>query len=108
VARRQQGGRGDRAATAEAGRRGDGRGPGEPEPVPGPDPLTGAVARSAAAGHRRANLGSWLAVLLIIIGFAMGCFALALHSLTLWVITGVALVVGGVVALLSRILEQAY
>jgi hypothetical protein len=76
--------------------------------VPGPDPLTGVVARSPVTGHRRASLGSWLAVLLIIIGFAVGCFALALHSVALWVITAVALVAGGVVALLSRIMEQAY
>jgi len=46
--------------------------------------------------------------MLIIIGFALGAFALASHSTVLWIMTGVALVAGGVVALAFRIMEQAY
>jgi hypothetical protein len=61
-----------------------------------------------AGGHHRANTGSWLAVMMIILGFALGCFALPTGSLVLWVLTGVAIVVGGVIGLASRIMEQAY
>jgi len=63
---------------------------------------------AGASGHHRANRGSWAAVMLIIIGFALGAFALASHSTVLWIMTGVALVAGGVVALAFRIMEQAY
>ncbi len=60
------------------------------------------------AGHHRANIGSWIAVSLIIVGFAVGVFALASHSMALWIVTGVALVAGGAIALASRIMDQAY
>ncbi len=61
-----------------------------------------------AGGHRRANGGSWLAVMLIIAGFVLGCFALPTGSVVLWFLTGAAIVVGGAVGLVSRIMEQAY
>jgi hypothetical protein len=41
-------------------------------------------------------------------GFVLGCFALPTGSVVLWILTGAALVVGGAVGLVSRIMEQAY
>jgi xanthine/uracil permease len=63
---------------------------------------------TSSTGHHRANTGSWAAVVLIILGFTVGVFALVLHSIPLWIITGVALVLGGIVAVASKIMEQAY
>jgi hypothetical protein len=92
------------------------RGPGASgDPVRG-DPvsrtakgLPGAgLAGRARGGHRRANGGSWLAVILIICGFVVGCVALPTHSVVLWIVAGAAIVVGGAVGLASRIMEQAY
>jgi hypothetical protein len=58
--------------------------------------------------HHRGSPGAWLAVSLIIIGFALGAFALPTHSAILWIMTGAALVVGGILALKFRLMEQAY
>jgi xanthine/uracil permease len=63
---------------------------------------------ASSTGHHRANTGSWAAVVLIILGFTIGVFALVLHSVPLWIVTGVALVLGGIVAMASKIMEQAY
>jgi hypothetical protein len=81
-------------------------------------PVTGQEGRSVGqpagraaggrSGHHRANVGSWVAVFLIIIGFGVGVFALVSHSMALWIVTGVALVAGGAIALASRIMDQAY
>jgi small-conductance mechanosensitive channel len=60
------------------------------------------------SGHHRANTGSWIAALLIIMGCSVGVFALASHLMALWIVTGVILVAGGVTALTSRIMDQAY
>jgi xanthine/uracil permease len=68
--------------------------------------MRGDVASSTE--HHRANTGSWAAVVLIILGFTIGVFALVLHSVPLWIVTGVALVLGGIVAMASKIMEQAY
>ncbi|MBL7494227.1 hypothetical protein I6A60_32085 [Frankia sp. AgB1.9] len=65
----------------------------------------------ATAGTRaaqRGNAGSWIAVSMIILGFALGACALPTHWLILWIMTGVALVVGGILALTSRIMDQAH
>jgi hypothetical protein len=73
------------------------------------DPLTGqVVGRRPVDRHHRAKVGAWIAVLLIILGFTLGDFALSLHSTILWVLTAVALVIGGIVALASRIMDQVY
>ncbi|ADP84494.1 hypothetical protein FraEuI1c_6517 [Pseudofrankia inefficax] len=56
----------------------------------------------------RGNAGSWVAVSLIIVGFALGAVALPVHSLILWIATGLVLIAGGVLALSSRIMEQAH
>ncbi|MGF7234626.1 MAG: hypothetical protein ACQSGP_06675 [Frankia sp.] len=58
--------------------------------------------------HHRASKGAWLTVYLIIAGFIVGTFALIEHSVVLWIVTGVLLVLGGIFALASRIMEQAY
>lgn len=60
------------------------------------------------AEHVKANIGSWIGVYLIIAGFVLGTLALVLSSVPLWVATGVALVAGGICALASNIMEQAY
>jgi hypothetical protein len=73
-----------------------------------PSPWRAATAHQRKVGHHRANVGSWLAVALIIIGAALGAFALVTHSEALWITTGVALIVGGLLALGSGIMEQAY
>ena len=63
---------------------------------------------AASDGHNRGNAGSWVAVLLIIAGTVLGTLALILDSVPLWILTGVALVMGGIMALASRLMEQAY
>jgi hypothetical protein len=63
---------------------------------------------ATTAGHHHGSPGAWLAVFLIIAGFTVGVFALIFASLPLWIVTGAALVIGGIIALASRIMEQAY
>ncbi len=63
---------------------------------------------ASETGHHKANTGSWAAVLLIIVGFVVGTFALPLASVPLWIAAGALLVLGGVFALVSKIMEQAY
>lgn len=63
---------------------------------------------ASAAGHHHGSPGAWLAVFLIIAGFTVGVFALIFASVPLWIVTGVAVVLGGVVALASGIMDQAY
>jgi len=63
---------------------------------------------NAGAHAHRGNPGSWAAVSTIILGFALGAFALPTHWLILWILAGVALVVGGALALSSRIMDQAH
>ncbi len=65
------------------------------------------VTRGARPAHR-GNTGSWVAVTMIIVGFVLGACALPTHWTVLWILTGVALVVGGVLALVSKIMEQAH
>ncbi|WP_322759928.1 hypothetical protein [Frankia sp. Cr2] len=63
---------------------------------------------AGSGGHHKANTGSWAAVFLIIAAFSVGTFALVLHSIPLWIVTGVALVAGLITAVASGIMEQAY
>jgi len=65
-------------------------------------------ARQAPSRHPRGNPGSWAAVSLIIIGFVLGAFALPTGLVVLWILAGVALVAGGVLALTSRIMDQTH
>jgi fatty acid desaturase len=70
--------------------------------------VTSANGRIKVGEHHRASKGAWIAVLLIVAGFAIGAFALPLDSVVLWIVTGVLLVLGGIMALASRLMEQAY
>ncbi len=63
---------------------------------------------ASSGGHHKANTGSWAAVFLIIVAFSVGVFALVLHSVPLWIVTGASLVIGLIAAAASRIMEQAY
>ena len=70
--------------------------------------VTSASGQSSVGGHHKASKGAWATVYLLIAGFVVGTFALTTSNLVLWIITGVLLVLGGVCALASRIMEQAY
>jgi len=63
---------------------------------------------ASETGHHKASTGAWAAVLLIIAGFIIGVFALIFGSVPLWIVTGVLMVAGGILALASRIMDQAY
>jgi predicted exporter len=63
---------------------------------------------ATSGGHHKANVGSWIAVILIIVASTVGVFALVLGSAALWIVTGVTLVAGIIFAFTSRLMEQAY
>jgi hypothetical protein len=58
--------------------------------------------------HVPATAGAWLAVILIVAAFTFGTFALIVHSIPLWIATGVAAVAGIIAGIASGIMEQAY
>ena len=58
-----------------------------------------------AEGHR-SKPTSWAAVLVLIVGFIVLGFALPMHSLALGVVGGVVLLVGIVMAVAFRIMED--
>lgn len=62
---------------------------------------------ASSSGHHSASTGAWVAVLLIVAAFTIGLFALILSSIPLWIATGVVFVVGGIMAMTSKIMEQA-
>jgi hypothetical protein len=63
---------------------------------------------STPSGHVSATPGAWLAVVLVIIAFILGTFALIASSIPLWIATGVVMVAGIVAGIASNIMEQAY
>jgi hypothetical protein len=63
---------------------------------------------SSSGGHVAASPGAWIAVFLIVAAFIAGTFALIVGSIALWIVTGVAAVIGIIMALTSKIMEQAY
>lgn len=63
---------------------------------------------SSSSGHVSATPGAWLAVVLVIIAFILGTFALIASSIPLWIATGVVMVAGIVAGVASNIMEQAY
>jgi xanthine/uracil permease len=63
---------------------------------------------TSSSEHHSASLGAWAAVFLIVTGFTIGVFALIVNSIPLWIATGVALALGGIFAMASKIMEQAY
>jgi hypothetical protein len=69
--------------------------------------LEGTVA-SSDGGHVKASPGAWISVWLIVIAFVLGTFALILHSVPLWIATGIVTIAGIVGGFMSRIMDQAY
>jgi hypothetical protein len=63
---------------------------------------------ASSNGHVSATPGAWLAVILIVLAFTLGTFALIAHSVPLWIATGVAMVAGIIGTLTSRMMQQAY
>ena len=63
---------------------------------------------SSDGGHVKASPGAWVSVTLIVIAFTLGTFALILHSVPLWIATGIVMVAGIAGGLASRIMDQAY
>ena len=62
----------------------------------------------SSSEHVRATPGAWLSVLLVIIAFVLGTFALIAHSTPLWIATGVVTLAGIAAGITSKIMEQAY
>lgn len=60
------------------------------------------------AGGHNVKTTSWVAVVLMIVAAVVLGFALPLHSLALGVIGGVLFVVGLVIGVVFRIMEDAY
>lgn len=60
------------------------------------------------SGGHSIRITSWATVLLIITGFIVLGFALPLQSLTLGIIGGVVLLVGLVMAGVTRVMDDAY
>jgi hypothetical protein len=53
--------------------------------------------------------GAWIAVLLIVVAFILGVVALiAKNNVAVWIAAGVVLVIGGILALASRIMELGH
>ena len=63
---------------------------------------------SSSSEHVSATPGAWVAVILVVIGFILGTFALIDSSIPLWIATGVVMVAGFVAGIASNIMEQAY
>jgi len=65
------------------------------------------VADTTGGPHGQA--GAWISVFIIVAAFIIGVVAMiADNSLILWIIAGVVLVIGGVGALISRIMELGH
>ena len=58
--------------------------------------------------HVAATPGAWLSVILIVVAFVLGTFALIATPIPLWIASGVVMVAGIVAGVASRIMEQAY
>ncbi len=63
---------------------------------------------SSDGGHVKASPGAWLSVILIVVGFTLGTFALIADSVPLWIATGIVMVAGIIGGFTSRIMDQAY
>lgn len=60
------------------------------------------------AGGHNVKTTSWVAVVLMIVASVLLGFALPMHSLALAVVGGVMFVVGLVIGVIFRIMEDAY
>ena len=63
---------------------------------------------ASSSGHVKASPGAWVSVTLVVIAFILGTFALIVHSVPLWIATGVVMVAGIAGGFASRIMDQAY
>ena len=62
-----------------------------------------------ATGGPHGAFGAWISVFVIVSAFVVGVFALIAHnSPVLWIIAAVVLVIGGILALASRIMELGH
>lgn len=62
-----------------------------------------------ATGGPHGQATAWISVFVIVAAFIIGVVALILHnSIILWAIAGVVLVIGGILALTSRIMELGH
>ncbi len=63
----------------------------------------------ADTGGPHGQTGAWISVFIIVAAFIIGVVAMvADNSLVLWIIAGVVLVIGGIGALASRIMELGH
>ncbi|MDQ1632304.1 MAG: hypothetical protein QOC80_2276 [Frankiaceae bacterium] len=63
----------------------------------------------ADTGGPHGQVGAWISVFVIVAAFVVGVFALIAHnSPVLWIIAAVVMVIGGVLALASRIMELGH
>jgi hypothetical protein len=63
----------------------------------------------ADTGGPHGQVGAWISVFVIVAAFVVGVFALIAHnSPVLWIIAAVVLVIGGILALASRIMELGH
>ena len=63
----------------------------------------------AQSGGPQGKLGPWVSVFVILAAFIVGVVALIdRNSPLLWIIAGVVLVIGGILALTSRIMELGH
>ncbi len=64
---------------------------------------------SPPGGGPHSSPVAWLAVTLVVVGFAVGTVALIAHnSLVLWIIGVVILLIGGTLMITSKVMDQAH
>lgn len=62
-----------------------------------------------AAGGPQGKAGAWISVFLIVAAFIVGVFALiADNNVIVWIVAAAVFVLGGVLALASRIMELGH
>jgi disulfide bond formation protein DsbB len=63
----------------------------------------------AETGGPHGKVGAWISVFLIVAAFIVGVVALIEeNNFVIWIIAGVVLVIGGILALTSRIMELGH
>jgi len=61
------------------------------------------------AGGPHGQVGAWISVMLIVAAFILGVVAMIDdNNMVIWIIAGVVLVIGGIGALASRIMELGH
>jgi hypothetical protein len=63
----------------------------------------------AETGGPQGKVGAWISVFLIVAAFIIGVVAMIEeNNFVIWIIAGVVLVIGGILALTSRIMELGH